>query len=318
MRLAAPLTRAFRRTRPIVTEMVKEYQDDRVSGLAAEVAFWAVLSLFPLLIAAAAALGSLEWLVGSDVADRAETQVIEFLQDVLTEDASETIGDVEQLFNKQSTGLLTVSVVVAIWSASRGFAAIIRALDVAYDIQETRSFWKTRAIGLGMALGSVLVGTVMLGMLVVGPLLGTGTELAERYDLGDTFQVLWGWARGPFVITVMTLWAATVLHIAPNQRTPWRSDLPGALLTTALWLMFSFGLRYYLQVAGGSNQVFGVLGGSLITLIWLFLLAVGLLVGGELNAALWRRRERERQTTVPDDDQPDDDQDVPSETVKPS
>lgn len=287
MSWATGLARATRRrAAPLFHAMVDAWREDRVTGLAAEVAFWSLLSLFPMLVATTAVLGSLEAIAGSEVAENAETQVLEWMQRILTDEADQTIQDVEGLFATSSPGLFTVSLLAAVWAASRGFAAIIRALDIAYDLEETRSYMRTRVVAVAMALGSVLIGAVMLAMLVVGPLLGTGRDIADRYDLGDFFTVLWSWARWPAVFLAMVTWAATILHIAPNHKTPWRWDLPGAILTTFAWGLFSFGLRYYLAFAGGTNQVLSLLGGSLITLIWLFLLAIGLLVGGELNAVL--------------------------------
>lgn len=275
---------------PVGRAMVRAWQEDRVTGLAAEVAFWSLLSLFPMLIATAAVLGSLEPLVGSDAAANAEDEVLSWMQRILTEEAEGTIDDVEGLFRTSSPGLLTVSALGAVWAASRGFAAIIRALDIAYDLDETRSFMRTRILAVAMTLGSVLLGALMLAMLVVGPLLGTGQELADRYGFGDAFAVLWTWLRWPLIFGTMVAWATTILHVAPNHRTPWRWDLPGAVLTTVAWAVFSFGLRYYLAFAGETNQVLSILGGSLITVLWLFLLAIGLLLGGELNAVLVQLR----------------------------
>lgn len=276
----------------VAWDLIRQCRTDRVTGLAAEVAFWSVLSLFPALLAFTAALGSLEAVAGHDVASRTEEEVVGFLQRILTDDADRTVADVEGLFTRDNAGLLTISVVAALWTASRGFTAVIRALDIAYDLRETRSYLETRALGMAMAVGSVLVGSLMTSTTVVGPLLGTGEGLAERYDLGDTFAFLWDWVRWPLLFVSMVAWTTTVLHLAPNHRTRWRWDLPGAVLTTVSWALSSFGLRYYLQLSGGGNQVFSVLGGSLIALIWLYLLALGLLVGGELNACLMQRAAR--------------------------
>lgn len=279
-------TTSSSRTVRILRALFHEWHADRVAGLAAEVAFWGVLSVFPALLATAATLGILENFVGRDLADRAEERVVEYLRDILTQEASDTISAVENLFTSANPGLLTFSVLTAIWAVSRGFAAIIRALDVAYDLEEGRSFATTRLLAMGLALGSVLVGAAILGMVVVGPLFGTGHEVADAIGLGDVFATFWTWARWPVVLLVMVAWATTILHTAPNHRTPWRWDLPGAVLATVGWTLVSFGLRYYLAFSGDTNQVFGILGGSLIVLIWLYLLAVGLILGGELNAVL--------------------------------
>jgi membrane protein len=268
---------------------VHEWQDDRVSGLAAEVAFFGVLSLFPALLAMAAALGVLEALAGAEAAAEAEDAVVSFLQGVLTHEAAGTIEAVQELFDGSSIGVLTVGLATALWAASRGFAAVIRALDVAYDIDERRTWVRLRALGIGLAIGTVVVASLLLAMLVLGPLLGTGQEVADAVGLGTVFATFWTWVRWPTIAALVIGWAATIFHVAPNHRTPWRWDVPGALLTAALWIVLSLGLRLYLVVASTGNQVLGTLGGSLIVLLWLYLLAVGLLLGGELNAILARR-----------------------------
>jgi membrane protein len=166
----------------------------------------------------------------------------------------------------------------------------VNALDVVYDLDERRSYVGLRAVGLALALGTVLVVAGMLSMLVLGPLLGTGRDVADALGLGRGFATFWDWVRWPIAVTVMVAWAATVLHVAPNHHTPWRWELPGAVLAAAAWAALSTLLRVYLSVATArANQVLGTLGGSLIVLLWLYLLAAGLLLGGELNAVLIAR-----------------------------
>lgn len=313
---------------PILRIMVKSWKTDRVTGLAAEVAFWSVLSLFPTLLATASILGWLESAGASRVAENVQQEILDAFEQILTDDAGDIHEDLEDLFDSRQPGLLTFSALGAVWTASRGFAAIIRALDVAYNLEEKRSYLHTRAVAVGMALGSIFIGAVMLAMLVVGPLLGNGQELADRYELGGAFSLLWDWFRWPVVFAAMVAWATTVLHVAPNHTTPWRWDIPGAALTTVLWGVFSFGLRYYLMFSGESNQIVGILGGSLIALIWLFLLAIGLLVGGELNASLVELgiappdrialKERKAAAAAARASSESEDQDSPSESVRPS
>ena len=269
--------------------LAREWREDRVTGLAAEVAFFGILSLFPVLLAVAAALGSLEAIAGGDVAERAQEEVVGFLRDVLTEEAGETVEAVDRLFASSSPGVLTVGVAAALWAASRGFAAVINALDIAYDLDERRGYLRVRAVALGLAVGSVVVVALMLAMLVLGPLLGTGDDVADTVGLGGAFATWWDWVRWPTAVVVLIAWAATVFHIAPNHRTPWRWDLPGAVLSATAWALVSVTLRAYLALAAGGNQVFGALGGALIILLWLYLLALGLILGGELNAVLAQR-----------------------------
>lgn len=269
--------------------LVREWRADRVSGVAAEIAFFSVLSLFPVLLAVVAALGSLEAIAGNEVATRAEDAVVDFFDRILTEQAGGTIDAVQRLFDEASPGVLTVSSAVALWAASRGFAAVINGLDIAYDVEEGRTLVERRALALVLALGTVVVTAVALAMLVVGPLLGTGEDVADRVGLGGAFAAFWDWVRLPVTAVAMVAWAATVFHIGPNRWTPWRWDLPGAAFTAVAWIALSAGLRVYLSVAGEGNEVLGTLGGALIVLLWLYLLAIGLLVGAELNAILASR-----------------------------
>lgn len=260
-----------------------------MSGLAAEVAFFGILSLFPALLALTAGLGALELLAGADAAAEARHEVVVMLRRVLTDEASGTVDAVEALFEQSSPGVLTFGLLTALWAASRGFAAVIRALNIAYDMDERRSWISVRSSAIGLALGTMLVTIALLAMVVIGPLLGTGREVAELVGFGEIFTTFWTWLRWPAVFVVVTLWAATIFHLAPARRTPWRQDLPGALLTAVLWVALSAGLRAYLVVAAAANQVLGTLGGTLIVLLWFYLLAIGLLLGGELNAILARR-----------------------------
>lgn len=263
-----------------------EWTDDRVPDQAAAVAFYAVLSLFPGLLALAAVLGGLDSIVGADLAVRVEDAVLEALETVLTDEADGTIEAVQALFEESSTGLLTFSLALALWTVTRGFAALVRALDVVYDLDEHRPWVRIRATAFGLALGSILAGAVMLALLVIGPLLGTGVDVAEAVGLGDTFVFLWDVVRLPFALLLLVAWAATIFHIAPDHHTPWRADLAGAVITTALWVVFSGGLRLYVEIAQTGNAVFGTLGGVLIVLLWFWLLALAVLVGGEVNQLL--------------------------------
>lgn len=282
--------RALRSGRQWTHDLVHEWQDDRVGGLAAEIAFFALLSIFPGLVAVAGILGVLQGIVGESLAADAEDEVVGFFERVLTEDASDTVDAVRDLFRTATPSALTLGGAASIWAASRAFAAVTRAMDVVYDITERRSYVLLRALALALALGSVLVGALMLAMLVVGPLLGTGQEVADDLGFGGGFATFWTFARWPLMAVLLTAWAATMYHVAPNHRTPWRWDLPGAVVCALGWGLLSLGFSTYLQVAAGTNQVLGVLGGSVILVLWLYLLAIALLVGGEINAILAVRR----------------------------
>lgn len=274
----------------LASDLVGEWRHDRITGLAAEVAFFWLLAVFPAALATAAALGSLELVVGRGLAGEAEAAVLEALRDVLTDRASGTIEAVEALFDQGDAGTATIGLLTALWAASRGFLAVIRALDVVHHLEERRSYGRQRAVALGLALGSVVTAAAILAVLVLGPLLGNGRDVADAVGLGAAFATGWDLLRWPLAAAALVGWAATVLHVAPSHQTLWRRDLPGAVLAGACWAVLTVGLRLYLQLAPGANVVLGLLGGPLIVLLWLYLLAIGLLVGGELNHLLGQRR----------------------------
>lgn len=261
------------------------WRDDGAGGLAAEVAFFALLSVFPGLLAVAAAIGWLEGLFGDRLARRAEEQVLDVLETFLTANAQGTIDAVRGLFSAGSGGVFTLGVVVALWSASRGMAAVLRAVAQIYDTEDRRSWLQRRLLAVGLALGSMLVVSVMLAMLVLGPLLGAGRAVARLVGQEEVYGSVWNWVGLPVAFAVLMVWAVVILHAAPHAHRSWRPHLVAAAVTGVGWLLGSLGVRAYLVFFGG-NPVFGVLGGALLVLLWLYVLSLALMAGAEVNAVL--------------------------------
>jgi membrane protein len=273
----------------VARRFAQRWRDDDIGGLAAGMAFYGVLALFPTMLALAATLGSLDSLVGSGLADDVQESVLDWMDRVLTDRASTTRQAVRRLFEQGSGGLIASAGLGALWAGSRGTGGMMRALGRIYDVGDDRPFWRRRLVALRLLAATVLAAAVTLSMFVVGPLFGGGHRLAEQVGLGDTFAWLWRWARLPVAFGALTAWAATVFHLALGRRRKWRRDLVGAAVTATLWVLVSAGLRVYLGVAGAANPVLGALGGALIVLVWLYLLALGLLAGAELNVVLLER-----------------------------
>jgi len=278
----------------LVSKLADKSREDRITGLAAEVTFFAVLSLFPGLLLFAAAVGWFETLLGHDVASRSKTAVLEFLGTILTERASPTIDAVRALFEGQGGRLLTTAALIAFWTLSTGFAALIRALDQIYGLVERRSWLNVRLTAFVLAVGTVLILIVVVISVVVGPLLGDGQALAGRIGMGEYFSFVWDWLRAPIAFALLVLWATTIFHLGPDRssRAAWAHDLPGGLLAAVLLLVVSYGFNVYLRVASALDQVLGVLGGGLLLMIWLYFLSLAMLAGGELNSVLRARFRR--------------------------
>ncbi|MEZ5245058.1 MAG: YihY/virulence factor BrkB family protein [Acidimicrobiales bacterium] len=265
-------------------ELVGEWSKDRVGGLAAEIAFFALLGFFPAVVALAAALGSADAIIGENTAANVETWLVDQMANVFGGDNS-LESTTRALFEGGNGGALTVGAVIAVYAASRGFTAVVRALDVAYDHGDLRGWLSTRLIGVGLTLLSVLAATIVLTMIVVGPLFGEGDDIASGLGFSSVVGTLWDWLRWPVVFAVLVVWAATVYHVAPNHTSPWRSELPGALVAAVWWGAVSLGFSTYLEIASsGANAIFGLLGGAISLLFWLYLMAMGLLLGAEINS----------------------------------
>ena len=273
----------------LVREVINKADRDRMLGLAAETAFFAVLTLFPTLLVVAAVLGQLGNIVGDANALRVENAVLNFLDQLLTDSASGAIDTVRALF-RTGNGALTFATLLALASVSTAFSTLINTVNIAYDVPETRGWWRRRWLGLLLGFGTVLTGAVAVTLLVIGPLFGRASDIVARLGVGREYEFLWSYARWPVAFTALVLWATTMDHLMPNRRTRWRYDLPGGLLTALLWLAASYGLNVYLDVVVTSSPVFGALGGGLILMTWFYLLCVALLAGAELNAILLARR----------------------------
>ncbi|MDH4146565.1 MAG: YihY/virulence factor BrkB family protein, partial [Acidimicrobiia bacterium] len=186
---------------------------------------------------------------------------------------------ISELFEATGPGALgAVGITVALWAVSRGFHAVIRALDEAYDVVHRRNWFGVRALALALAFGTVIVAAITFTLLVVLPQVVDGLP-------GGGF--LWLVLRPAGAVAILFGWALALYHVAPNHHTPLRTDIPGALFATCGWLVASTGFGIYVRQASESDQnVTGALGAVLSLVLLLFLLALVLLIGGEINGVL--------------------------------
>jgi membrane protein len=290
----------------ILVDALRAGLKHRITGLAAEMAFFASLALIPFTVAFGGVLGYVETLSGPDSVEQTERVVTEVMTIIL---GPELVVDVAapyvQAQLEQARGGLAIGGLVAgLWLASRVFLPAVLALDLAYDATGARTLLKRRAIAVVLALGSLVVITVQVMLLVFGPLLGGARELAEQFDLSTTFTVLWGVFRWPVLGTVLAIFLLVVYRFVPARRLGWRHSLPGAIVAVIVWLVAAAGFRAYLAAGINPGQGLEVstealtsvgraLGALVATVLWVFLSSVAVLFGGEMNAAIDRRR-RER------------------------
>lgn len=278
----------------------QESGEDRVTGLAAEMAFFALLSLVPLLVAVGAGLGYLERLIGAEQIAEVEATVINALAVVFSPELTREVMApfVQGLLAQERTGLALGGLAVTFYLSSRVFTATIRALDLAYDVHDRRGLFAQRGLALLFSLAAVVAFVFMLGFLVVGPLLGGGRALAERLGLGEVFAFLWAAGRWPLLFAGVVGFLVLLYRFGPQVDNRWRDCVPGAVLGVALWMLASLGFRLYLEAGGGpQTPQFGeeeevlraagrLVGAVVATVLWIYLSGLSILVGGELNAEL--------------------------------
>lgn len=275
--------------------------DVRVTGLAAEMTYYALISILPLVTAFGAALGSLERFVGAERVEQIQSSVVDQVVRVFDHQiGAEVLAPlVEGLLGQERAGIAIGGTVVALWLASRMFRAAIRSLDDAYTVEERRSFFQQVLLGLALALGAVLTLVVLLSMLVVGPLLGGGEEIADLFGLGAVFTSVWELVRWPAVVVLAGGFLTLLYRYGPNVATTWRRCLPGAVLGTVGLLVVALGFQVYLGAAGSSvpgedaaTQTVAIaaqtIGAILAAVLWLWVSSIVILAGGVLNAEVQR------------------------------
>jgi membrane protein len=275
---------------------VRETKRDNLTDLAAGLTYYALLSIFPMLLAVLSILG----LFG----DSATRPLIDNLRELAPGSARDTvITAVENLQRSQGAAgvLFVVSVAGALWSASRYVAAFMRASNVIYEVDEGRPIWKKLPVRLGLTVVlAIALVTATLAVVVTGDL---ASQVGDLLGLGDTAVTVWNWAKWPVAIVLVALLLALLYWAAPNVRHPgFRWLTPGAVLAIVIWVAGSVGFTIYLANFDSYNKTYGTLAGVIIFLVWLWLTNLGVLLGAELNAELERGRQIEG--GLPPDEEP--------------
>ncbi|MBI4478385.1 MAG: YihY/virulence factor BrkB family protein [Acidobacteria bacterium] len=262
----------------IVTRTIREIQEDNCLGLAAQLAFYFFLSLFPALLFLVALVGYLP--VENVLAQLLQTlgaiapvEVLALLRTQLDEVARGSYG-----------GLLTLGIVGAIWSSSAAMVAIIDALNHAYDIEERRPWWKRRIVAIALTVALALFIVTSLVLVLVGP--DMAFLMAGWVGLGPAFSLFWAVVRWPLMIFLVVLGVDLVYHFAPNRRGGWVWITPGSLLATSLWMAGSFAFKFYVANLGNFNATYGAIGGVAVLLLWFYVSGLAILVGAELNGVI--------------------------------
>ncbi len=254
--------------------------------MAAEVSFYLLLSLPPLLLVGLGALGYLGDVFGQDAVETVQQQIIDAAAQVLTPDTVDDVvrPAVEGLLAEGRADILSIGAILALWSGSRALRVIVEAITIAYDLEDRRTWWQHRLLGLALAVAGILMLAILLPLLVVGP--EAGEAFAGRFGLARAFEVTWQVLYFPVVLTLGLSLLTWVYHIVPPHSTRWRRDVPGAILAFLLWLAGSAGLRIYATEVATNESAYAYFGTPLVLLLWISRTALAFLVGAEFNAEI--------------------------------
>ena len=282
---ASPTHRARPTWSFVLRKTMREFTADQCTDLAAGLTYFAVLALFPALLAVVSLLG----LVGQQGKTQAMLGV---LDDVGAGSAAQTIRDpLEQLSQSSATGVaLVVGIIGALWSASGYVGGFGRAMNRIYGIQEGRPFYKLRPLQMLITLGAVvLTGLVAIGLVVFGP---AARAIGDAVGLGDTAVTAWNIAKWPVLLFLAALAIALLYYATPNVQHPkFRWISPGALVAIVTLVIASLLFGIYISQFAHYNKTYGSLAGIIIFLLWLWITNLALLFGAELDAELERSRQ---------------------------
>ena len=288
----------------VVARTIDRAIADRLPGLAAEIAFWVLLSTPALLLAIIAAAGVIGGTVdGGDWQAEFLDRAVEVSRLALTDPTINTVVRpvLEQLLEGGGLALISGSFLAAIWTASRAMKVILTTLAIVNGREGQRKGWQDRLLGFSITLAGLLVGIVLLPLLIAGPNLGDQIVEWSGTDLG-LFADAWRQLYWPVVVVLGTLTIALLYHVGVPGRTRWRYELPGAAIAIAVWLLGSGGLRLYGTWILDGDTVYGSLAGPIVLLLWLWLTGFAVLLGAQLNSQLThggRRRVRQGDDPTP-------------------
>jgi membrane protein len=262
----------------LLKRTVRETSNDDCPGLAAQLAYYFFLALFPAVLFVLALASFFPLTNVSDDIVRtlrpvAPAEVLAFLEEQL-----------RRLSNADSGGILTIGVLGAVWSSSAAVVSIIGALNRAYDIEEGRPWWKVRLTAVGLTIALALLVPISLSLVLGGPALAD--RVASSFGLGPAVEWTWKILQWPAVFLLVSTALGLVYYFAPDAEQDWVWITPGAVLGTTLWFAVSLVFKLYAANFGDYNASYGAVGAVIVLLLWFYISGLAILVGAELNAEI--------------------------------
>jgi membrane protein len=267
----------FQLAKRVWTEIGK----DRVFARAAELSYYFLLALFPMLIFLTSVIGII---LGSGSGTR--HALFNYLAHIMPPSAFQLLdATMYEVTESSGSGKLSFGLLAALWAASNGMSAITDSLNAAYDLDESRPWWKQRLVAIVLTIAlSVLIMAALI-LVVAGGHIGEG--VASHYGFGPAFALAWKIIQWPVVFGALILAFALIYYFAPDFRDQaWQWLTPGAAIGVALWLLVSLGFRVYLHYFDSYSKTYGSLGAVIVLMLWLYFTGAAVLIGGEINSEI--------------------------------
>jgi membrane protein len=262
---------------------------NRVTGLAAEAAFFALLSLPPLVFGLAGSIGFVFERFSQTQVEGVRDQVLELASRALTEQTVDSVirPTLDDVLGPGRFDIISIGFILALWSGSRALNDYVDTITIMYGLGGHRGIVRTRVLSFSLYVMGLITGVVTIPLVVAGPRL-VDRVLPQRVDVLN--ELYW-----PTVLVLCICFLATLYHVSVPVRTSWRFNIPGAALTMFFWILGSYLLRWLLtETAGNSTSIYGPLAAPIVVMLWLYLLSIAVLIGAALNAAfdrVWPEKE---------------------------
>ncbi|MFJ4257791.1 YihY/virulence factor BrkB family protein [Pseudomonas monteilii] len=261
----------------VLVRTVKEFLDDEMSTYASALAYQALFSLFPFLLFLIALIGFLHlpdffsWL-------RLQTEL------VLPPQALEQVNPVIDQLQQSKGGLLSVGIVIALWTASAGVRLMMSAMNAAYDVPEGRPVWKRIPLSIIYTVGLAGMLLVAAALMVLGP--QVMEWIASQVGMQEFIVTLWTILRWPAIIMLLMVAVAVIYYVMPDVKQKFRFITPGSVLAVVVWIVASLGFAYYVKTFADYNAMYGSIGAIIVLLLYFYISAAVLLLGAEMNAVI--------------------------------
>jgi membrane protein len=261
--------------------------DHDIFGRAAQLSYYFLLAVFPLLLFLMTLLGYFAE-AGSDLRNK----LLSYLATVMPSSSVTLVHTtLDEITQARGGGKLSLGILAALWAASNGMGAISETLNVAYAVKEDRPWWKVRLVAIFLTIMVSLFIVVALAIVLFGGHLGE--RVAAHFGFSSAFTIAWKVLQWPIALLFLMVTFDLIYYFAPNDRRPRRRLwTAGAMTAVFLWLLVSFGFRLYLHFFNSYSLTYGSLGALIVLMLWFYFTGMAILIGGEVNSELELRARR--------------------------